>query len=162
MKNRLMLLLLFLSLFRIGAYAQTLLLVIEMKDKSTVSFALNEKPEISFSTSSMFVDSETMSAEYKLNSVLRYYFVEGTPSGVDSIEMSENEVRFTYQSGDNLLIEGVDDSSSLYIYDISGRRHNADVECNGGSITVSMHQLQPGIYIVNVMGKYSVKINKNR
>ena len=41
MKNRLMLLLLFLSLFRIGAYAQEILLVLEMDDKSTVSYSFS-------------------------------------------------------------------------------------------------------------------------
>lgn len=162
MNNKLILFLLLLFTCRIGTYAQEILLVLEMDDKSTVSYSFSEKPVITFTEQSLVIDTEKVSSEYAIGKVLRYYFVEQESTDVENIEIAENEIRFTYLDNDNLLVEGVDDNTHLSVYDISGRRYNVDVVNNGNSIKVSLFQLPSGTYIVNVMGEHSIKIRKNR
>lgn len=152
MKNRILLMLL-LS-FAVSASAQVhKALVVEMRDGSTASFPLAEKPRITFEGELMDIVSSAADMQLVRTDVRKYSFVDAQTS-VDEAFASSEAVIY----GNVIIISGVPDRTVVGVYSINGVVVMRAIAV-GGSSTLSLENLPAGLYIVNY-NNTSIKFQK--
>lgn len=125
---------------------------LKMKDGTTHSFILNERPVITMGEGKLYVNTDKTTATYSLYDVNEYAFGEAS-TGINGISTTEGVSR----NGDNIVFHGID--AKKVVCNLGGAVVNADVKGNNGDTTVSLTNLPQGVYIIKVAGT-SVKINK--
>lgn len=88
--------------------------------------------------------------------------IEAGTSAINDIIASENAIVITPLGGDLVRVTGKDSLTpdSVKVYDMAGREHKVEIVSDGdSSLTLSLAQLQTGIYIVNI-SSHSLKITK--
>lgn len=88
--------------------------------------------------------------------------IEAGTSAITDILASDNAIAIAPLGGDLVRVNGNGQLSpeAVKVYDMAGREHSVDITADGGnSLTLSLAQLQPGVYIVNI-SSYSLKITK--
>jgi hypothetical protein len=126
------------------------------KDKSTVLFALAEKPVTTFSGNKLIIKTSTATVEYPLADILRYTY-EGVETGIETIE-SENSV-VVRQEPDKLQLTNLKSDTEVYLYNASGRLLDI-LKSNGtDAVTISIASRPQGMYIVKC-GNETIKLMK--
>ena len=126
------------------------------KDKSTVLFALAEKPVTTFSGNKLIIKTSTATVEYPLADILRYTY-EGVETGIETIE-SENSV-VVRQEPDKLQLTNLKSDTEVYLYNASGRLLDI-LKSNGtDAVTISIASRPQGMYIVKC-GSETIKLMK--
>ena len=139
-----------------GLQAQTsaTALRIELKDGTTATFQLSDKPELSFAGDTLRIVSSDTEACWPLADVAEYTFVDMT-DGIGAA-LADGLV-FRRQSGDEIMLEGVR-SGNATLHDIQGRLM-LTVAPIDGTVRLSLHALPTGIYIINA-NHQNIKIVK--
>ena len=88
------------------------------KDKSTVLFALAEKPVTTFSDNKLVIKTSNATVEYPLADVLRYTYI-GVETGIENIE-SDNSV-LVKQEDNKLSLDNLTAGTEVRLYNSSGR-----------------------------------------
>ena len=125
------------------------------KDKSTVLFALSEKPVTTFRNNMLVIKTSTATVEYPLADVLRYTY-EGVETGIESIE-SENSVLYK-QERDKLSLSNLKKGTVVYLYNANGNLLDIQ-KSDGNTITVSIASRPKGVYIVKCANE-TIKLMK--
>ena len=126
------------------------------KDKSTVLFALAEKPVTTFSDNKLVIKTSSATVEYPLADILRYTY-EGVETGIETIE-SENSV-VVRQEPDKLQLTNLKSDTEVYLYNASGRLLDI-LKSNGtDAVTISIASRPQGMYIVKC-GSETIKLMK--
>ena len=126
------------------------------KDKSTMLFALAEKPVTTFSGNKLIIKSSTATVEYPLEEILRNTY-EGVETGIETIE-SENSV-VVRQEPDKLQLTNLKSDTEVYLYNASGRLLDI-LKSNGtDAVTISIASRPQGMYIVKC-GNETIKLMK--
>jgi hypothetical protein len=125
------------------------------KDKSTVLFALAEKPVTTFSGNKLIIKTSTATVEYPLADILRYTY-EGVETGIETIE-SENSV-VVRQEPDKLQLTNLKSDTEVYLYNASGRLLDIQ-KSDGKTVTISIASRPQGMYIVKC-GNETIKLMK--
>ncbi len=142
--------------YSIACHAEGLnTLVIELTNKNTAKYSLEEKPLISFakegSEKVLKVSGVTVEFTEKLSNVAKYYF-ESEPTAIKNVK-NDDDFRFFYD-GVSLTVDGV---NAVSVYSLDGVQLKS-VKGNG-MLCVSLADLPKGIYVVKASGK-SIKIIK--
>ncbi len=154
------------------------LLVVELKDGSVHTIQLSGKPYVSFDGVNLSIHSANGSFSKEYNNVGNFYFQavnkplspsggsdnngvsktfivetdfsEHRPTAIQTNESVRNVLSFRFVDGENVVIGGVDDATSISVYGANGARVGAAIDRNADNVNVSLSGLQPGIYIINV------------
>ena len=126
------------------------------KDKSTVLFALAEKPVTTFSNNMLVIKTSSTTVEYPLADVLRYTY-EGVETGIESIE-SDNSM-LVKQEKDKLSLRNLKAGEEVRLYNASGRLLDI-LKSNGtDAVIISIASRPQGMYIVKC-GSETIKLMK--
>ena len=139
-------LLLFLSLLSGFMYAQEeLALCLSMRDGSSVSFFLNEKPQISFVADSVKVVSTATLAKVKRSEVLDIKFkMEATNSIEEISEKGTFEI-----DGDFIRVANLKPSCIVKVFSVEGRVVMSQTADEDGSAVIPLVSLPQGVYLLN-------------
>ncbi len=125
---------------------------LKMKDGSVHSFVLNEKPVVTMSDGKLNVTTSATTATYNLYDVSEYTF--GNATGIGGVKAASGFSR----NGDNLVFHGME-SGKVKVYAVNGAAVKTEIHVANGDTTVSLANLQRGVYIIKASGT-SIKINK--
>ena len=126
------------------------------KDKSTVLFALAEKPITTFSNNMLVIKTSTATVEYPLAEVQRYTY-EGVETGIESID-SDNGV-LVKQEKNKLSLANLKAGAEVRLYNSSGSLLQI-VKSNGTDpVVISLSSRPQGVYIVK-SGNETIKLMK--
>ena len=136
---------LFLSLFAfsIQGRSESVQLVVHAKSGGEVSYALSEKPVVTYKGDVLILTTESTTVEYPLADLQKFTFEE-TADAVESVSMNQPK-------GDG----------TVRIYNVSGTlvRTIQPSENNGSDTKFSTQDLPAGIYIIK-QGTQTYKIRK--
>ncbi|MBR5892183.1 MAG: hypothetical protein IKZ37_00885 [Bacteroidaceae bacterium] len=145
---------LFLLLISVGVSAQgRKTLVVEMRDGSSASFMLVQKPTITFTGTLMSVVSASSSLEIERTDVKQYYFETVTTSVEEVVEEAQAVV-----SGNAVSISGLPANADVTVYAGNGVQVLSEKAVDG-CCKISLDTLPNALYIVNY-NKTSIKILK--
>lgn len=139
-------LLLFFSLLSGLIYAQDeVALRLSMRDGSSVSFYLNEKPKMTFVADSVKIVSSASQAKVKRSDVLDIKFgTEETNSIEDVCEKETVEIGSEFIKVENMRPDGV-----VNVYSVDGRVVVSGKVDGNGSAVIWLHSIPSGIYLLN-------------
>ena len=139
-------LLLFFSLLSGFMYAQEeLALCLSMRDGSSVSFFLNEKPQITFVADSVKVVSSAASAKVKRSEVLDIKFKMETTNSIEEISK-----KGTFEiDGDFIRVANLKPACEVKVYSVEGRVVMSQDADDSGSVIIPLTSLSQGIYLLN-------------
>lgn len=131
------------------------------KNGETVTFLLSAHPQMTFSSDSVFVIAADSSKFQALRSEIEEItFERGIPNEIDILESLDKQVFFKYIDEHSITIYGIDNMSSIRIYDITGKIFKPEINSIDSKVfEINLSELPSGIYIINADGN-SLKIRK--
>lgn len=133
------------ALSALAANAGNYALKVNLRQGSSATYILSDKPVITYSGNDVIIKSQGIEDSYLLSDVKSFTFTENGTSGIESV--TDN---VTYEFHDNVFTcEG----QVITVYNLSGRK------VASGSNSVSLESLDRGIYIVNT-GNRAIKVMK--
>lgn len=138
--KRYLLCLLLSSVFLVQAFSQNTLNLF-LKNGSSLSFVFTDKPVICYSADSLFMRTEHTHIEYPI-------------SELDRITFTNSE-----DKPESINYYLADETSSVTIFDISGRIISTYEDDGNHTLDISLTGLENGIYIIR-QGDKSYKITK--
>lgn len=139
-------LLLFFSLLSGLIYAQDeVALRLSMRDGSSVSFYLNEKPKMTFVADSVKIVSSASQAKVKRSDVLDIKFgTEETNSIEDVCEKETVEIGSEF-----IKVENLKPNAIVNVYSVDGRIVMFEKVDSNGLALIQLHTIPSGIYLLN-------------
>lgn len=131
------------------------------KNGETVTFLLSAHPQMTFLSDSVFVIAADSSKFQALRSEIEEItFERGIPNEIDILESLDKQVFFKYIDEHSITIYGIDNMSSIRIYDITGKIFKPEINSIDSKVfEINLSELPSGIYIINADGN-SIKIRK--
>lgn len=127
-------------------------LVLEKKDGSLEKYVLSDRPEITFSNSTVVVSSEKVQTDCPLDYFVRFYFEENKAD-----EISVNTASsFAFKYNDNMV--RISGAKKAELYSADGMKLMEQYATNG-EIRMNISGFVPGLYIIKA-DKKSIKIRK--
>lgn len=117
-------------------------LVVELRDGSSASVALGEKPVLTFAGGQMSVVSSLASMEFKRSDVRKYHFVDGASSIVEQPVVQQPAI-----VDGVLIVEGLAEDVVVAVHNVGGVVVRQGV-ATAGCCEISLHDLAAGVYIV--------------
>ena len=142
-------LILFLLCFGLTLKAETNL-VVWKKDGSKVAFALTEKPIVTFSETSLMINSTTVSVNYDLEDMAKFTYEDSESQGIKNIE-NDKESSFKFD-GEMLLFPSLKAGSKVAIHNLGGVLVFSRVIEAAGDYSFPISHLDKGVYVVSVDG----------
>ncbi len=121
-------------------------LIISMTDGSRQSIELSEKPMVTIADEMLNVKGASTELNLELNKVKDFTY--GTTTGIAVAQTSESFVR----KGENLIFSAESGSIEVVLTSVSGIVMRSVTVADGESLTLSLTDLVPGVYIVTVNG----------
>lgn len=144
-----LILFLFLLCFGLSIQAETNL-VVWTKDGSKVAFALSEKPQVTFSESSLMINSNTVSVSYDLKDMAKFTYEDSESQGIRNIE-NDKASSFKFD-GEMLLFPSLKAGSSVFIHSLNGTLVFSRTIQAAGEYSFPLSHLGTGVYMVTVDG----------
>lgn len=120
-------------------------LVVNLRDGTSASFALSDKPRITFSGASMSIVSAGSDAEFVRTDVKNYVFNDLATS-IDNALEGEATV---LADACGVTLSGLPCGTPVAVYSVGGQCVARDSADNDGRCTLSFGDLPRGIYIIN-------------
>lgn len=118
-------------------------LSVNLKDGTKATYALSDKPKVTFSGSDMLITAASASTTYALADVATFTFSE--TSGIDEV-IAGSDIVYRYD-GNTFECEGQD----IRVFNLSG------AQLLEGRHSVSLESLAKGVYVV-LAGKQAIKV----
>lgn len=118
-------------------------LSVNLKDGTKATYALSDKPKVTFSGSDMLITAASASTTYALADVATFTFSE--TSGIDEV-IAGSDIVYRYD-GNTFECEGQD----IRVFNLSG------AQLLEGRDSVSLESLAKGVYVV-LAGKQAIKV----
>lgn len=134
------------------------LLTIVFHDGNKQSYVLTERPKVTFDATSLFVTGTTVSDTYRIAEVDKFVFDKGNPT--DIRDVASGEVRLTFVDGENVLLEGLQPSAVVRLFDISGKSLASLKATADGKASVSLEGGEAGVYVVSISDGRTFKVMK--
>lgn len=149
-KKRLTLILtVLLSVLPVSLFADTVTsLVVVKKDKTTATFELATKPQVTFEgTDLKIIDEGNATTFIPLADIVRYYFETHDASGITEIKSDGTTI--DYQDG-VLVLSGLKSGTSAQVFSTDGRMVQTLTANYNGTFRLSLSSLPTGVYVVKV------------
>lgn len=138
--------------------SEGLMLVVNLKDGTHDYYLLAEKPYFTFSGSFLSTIKSGAVVVYDRNDIKDFTFEGSSSDGIKAMDASGN--LFVHQTNEGtLLISGLDNGASIYIYDIGGKQLQVFKAEATGECEVNLPPAK-GIYVINIANKRTIKITK--
>ena len=144
-----LILFLFLLCFGLSLQAETNL-VVWKKDGSKVAFALTEKPIVTFSETSLMINSATVSVSYDLEDMAKFTYEDSESQGIRNIE-NDKESSFKFD-GEMLLFPSLKAGSKVAIHNLGVDLFFTRIIEVAGDYSFPISHLDKGVYVVSVDG----------
>lgn len=139
-------LLLFFSFLSGLIYAQEeQALCLSMRDGSSVSFFLNEKPKMTFVADSVKIVSSVSQAKVKRSDVLDIKFKMDVPNSIEDV-CENGTVEFGSES---IRVENLKPNGIVNVYSVDGRIVMSEKVNSNGLAVIQLHAIPSGIYLLN-------------
>lgn len=123
------------------AFAQSAL-VVELRDGSSATFLLAEKPRVTFAGGQMDIVSSSASMEINRCDVKNWHF-SALPTSIDNAAVDAKAML----EGNNLVISGISEETTITLYTVSGAVVKRSTVINGNCI-IPLDGLTAGVYLV--------------
>lgn len=124
-------------------------LVIWSKDGTKVSYALYERPKISFVNEDLVVNSNGIEVYYSLSKMLRFTYEKIPVSAISNIVEEESSFKIVKES---MSFSSLKPNSKINIYKSNGILMFSKTIVKGGDYTFSLNNLPNDVYLINVNG----------
>ncbi len=145
----------FIATMMVQAQNEYSTLVIETKAGTTMELSLQKKPRV------VHCDNNLMVGEisYAYEEVRKFYFKPYDPTSIEA-PIAEDTIRIAMLDQSKVLINGVGGADKVRLYTLDGRYVITESSMNGNVLSVSLDNLTPGTYILNIDDKQSFKLLK--
>ena len=123
------------------AFAQSAL-VVELRDGSSATFLLAEKPRVTFAGEQMDIVSSSASMEINRRDVKNWHF-SALPTSIDNAAVDAKAML----EENNLVISGISEETTITLYTVSGAVVKRSAVING-NCTIPLDGLTAGVYLV--------------
>lgn len=145
------------------ALETTALVVIHAYDEPLI-FYLSEKPEITFKAKTLKLQYRNSVTMMSISDVVEFHFEKHVleESGIDEIKDTENSsIIISWIDKETINVYGLSPYDTIQLHTLTGRPVNATIiNTDNDSATISLSNLNPGVYIISVSNKTSLKITK--
>ena len=146
------------SLLSASATEQHLLTII-FHDGHKCSYALTDRPKVTFDSNTLYVKAKSMENDFALKDVNKFVFATGTPTSIAAVDT--NEYRFSFTDGENVVLEGYDAGTAVRLYDTTGKTIATTKADNDGRATISLAELPTGVYVISTAKGTTYKVIKH-
>ena len=138
---------------------QTEVLVVALKNNTTVEFILNESPKIQFSADSLYITSSTLSDTYAYAQVRNIHFDMKDIVGIRDARVPQNIMRILDEGADRHTVAVLSSTDKVTVFNITGHKI-AQIKVSGDAADISLREYPSGTYLINIAGKHSFKVFK--
>ena len=149
MRRRLLTILLLLPCMSVLADEPTTHLVVWAKDGTSVVYALNDLPQITFSDTDLVIKANGVEVNYALDKMARFTYEAKNSSAIRNLQT--DEVCFKLD-GESLLFPSLKANSTVSLYTLGGTQVFKKIIQEPGEYSFPLSSLNTGIYMVNVNG----------
>ena len=122
-------------------------IVVWAKDGTSVAYALDEEPMITFSETDMIIKSKSIEVNFVLENMDRITYGDSDASGIRSIKSDEPIYRW---DGEALIFPSLVCNSTVSLYSLNGRMVFTENIKESGEYSFSLSNLNAGVYVVKV------------
>lgn len=121
-------------------------LIVDLKNSEKFTFALSDKPVITFKAGEMVVNGSS-STSYAISEVKNYHFEEVLPTAAENI--SKDELRIFQVDENTIQIYGANPGAQVVVVSIAGVVVSAQYADADGAATLQLPS-QKGVFVVAV------------
>lgn len=134
-------------------------LFLDLKDGTTMTFELSERPKVTFPGNTLAVTTADFSYNDSISiadvRTMRFY-EDATLSDITSLPKAAYSIRFT--DGQTVHLKGFAEDAKIQVLSVSGASQQADCTVGSDEITLRLGHLPKGVYIIKVNDKsYKVR-----
>lgn len=125
-------------------------LVVLTKDNKQHEFRLaGSKPQVMFEATSLkVIMASKIEAEFAFSDIIRFYYVNRDPSGIDDLSIDQNPTEIGFQEDGVLVISQMKKDAVVNIYSLDGKLVQQIKAQHAGTCRISLSSLPKGVYIV--------------
>ena len=125
-------------------------LVVLTKDNKQHEFRLaGSKPQVMFEATSLkVIMASKIEAEFTFSDIIRFYYVNRDPSGIDDLSIDQNPTEIGFQEDGVLVISQMKKDAVVNIYSLDGKLVQQIKARHAGTCRISLSSLPKGVYIV--------------
>lgn len=125
-------------------------LVVLTKDNKQHEFRLaGSKPQVMFEATSLkVIIASKIEAEFAFSDIIRFYYVNRDPSGIDDLSIDQNPTEIGFQEDGVLVISQMKKDAVVNIYSLDGKLVQQIKARHAGTCRISLSSLPKGVYIV--------------
>ncbi len=145
--------------------AEELLVYVKGQDAPAFDCWLTDKPTLFFNQEGLIVRSDLMETtlSYTYADIALIEFKSNETDILTDIDETAEQLKpamqFRYTDVNTIYVDGVGSDMSIQQYSIDGKSARLDAERSGDAVTIRLHHLPQGIYIIRI-GNQSYKIYK--
>lgn len=125
------------------------MLVVWSKDSAKVAYALDEKPKISFTDTTLIISVKDAEVSYPLEDMLRFTYEDNTSMAITNLQTDKSIFKL---DGEFLLFPALKANSTVSVYSLSGTLVFKKTVRQNGEYAFALSSLNSGVYMVNVNG----------
>ena len=131
-------------------------LILYLNSGTTLSFPVDEKPQITFEGNVLCINTE----RYQITDVRKYTFSKNEEVGIEAVEVDKKGVALTRLDGEKIAVSVKDTDAAVCVYSSNGieQKVNNVVDADG-RIVLNLEGLMPDVYVVSI-GSETFKIRK--
>ena len=134
-------------------------LVVETKSGTKLEISLQKKPEVSINNKEFIIYSGDEVTSYIYEAVRKFYFKPYSATNIDA-PVAKNTIRIVMHNQSKVVIDGVGEQSKVRLYSLNGQALPVVSSTSNNVLTVSLDELTPGTYILNIDNKQTFKLLK--
>lgn len=134
-------------------------LVVETKSGTKLEISLQNKPEVSINNKEFIIYSGDEVTSYIHEAVRKFYFKPYSATNIDA-PVAKNTISIVMLDQSKVVISGVSEESKVRLYTLNGQALPVVSSTSDNVLTVSLDELTPGTYILNIDNKQTFKLLK--
>ena len=124
-------------------------LLIWDNDNSSVAYALDDEPKITFSDTDLIIKTNNVEVNYPLESMNRFTYETSKNTAIRNLQTDEVTFRI---DGKSLLFPSLKANSKISLYSLNGTLVFTRIIQEMGEYSFPLSGLIPGVYLVNING----------
>ena len=134
-------------------------LVVETKSGTTLELSLQKKPQVGIGINTFSIICGDEVTSYIHEEVRKFYFKPYSATSIDT-PVAKNTIRIVMHNQSKVVIDGVSEQSKVRLYTLDGQALPVVSSTSDNQLTVSLDELTPGTYILNIDNKQTFKLLK--
>ncbi|MBQ9667056.1 MAG: hypothetical protein IJV33_11400 [Bacteroidaceae bacterium] len=131
-------------------------LTLYLNSGTTLSFPVEEKPQITFEGNVLCINTE----RYQITDVRKYTFSKNEEVGIEAVEVDKKGVALTRLDGEKIAVSVKDADAAVCVYSSNGIEQNVGKAVDAdGRIVLNLEGLMPDVYVISI-GSETFKIRK--